>query len=237
MDVPANTDAHPICHPLTLGLWLSRFMPSLGSRSLLPSQAQLASGLLALGLLAGTGMLLARSSARGRALALAAISGTSGMLLQGALLLAFQARHGVLYGDLGLVLTLFMLGLAAGAFLPRLGVRPVTCALALVALAAAPAVAQPARLAWGPAALLLGLSGLASGALFGVAGRTLPGEGGSLYGADLAGGCLGALCAGLLLPFTGLAAGPILVAILALGATLLLGGKVRPDGQLSSPRG
>ena len=221
MAAPPNTDARPICHPLTLALWLSRFAPALSSRPLLPSPAMVAWGVVALSMVAGVGFLRAQGTARGRALALATLSGGAGMLLQGALLLAFQARNGVLYLDLGLLLTLFMAGMAAGAFLPRPGPRMLLGALAVAAIASALVVSHPARLSWASAAGFLFFSGAAGGALFAAAGRIDPSGSGPLYAADLAGGCLGALFAGLILPFVGIQAGPILVAILALGALVL----------------
>ncbi len=227
--VPSNEDARPICHPLTLALGLSRFAPRLSSASRLPARAWMAAAILALCAAAGLAGLALRAPAQREALALAALAGAGGMLLQASLLLAFQARHGVLYQDLGLLLTLFMGGMAGGAALrtPRPG--PLLAGLAGLALASALAVSHPARLPWALVAGLLALSGATGGALFGTAGRLAPAGSGPLYAADLAGGCAGALLAGLGLPFVSLPAGPLLVAGLALEA-LLLGRPARLRG-------
>ena len=216
-----NTDERSICHPLTLALWLSRFAPWIAARPLLPSSGAVVWTAAAFSLLGGALFLRARTSRKRQALALAALSGAGGMLLQAALLLAFQAWHGVLYLDLGLLLTLFMGGMAAGASFLKLGPRTLLALLALVAMASAFVVGHPAHLTWSSAALFLFLSGAAGGALFGTAGRIDPSGGGRLYASDLAGGCLGALLSGLLLPFVGIQAGPLLVAILALEALAL----------------
>lgn len=215
--VPPSTDARPICHTLTLALWLSRFAPGLAARPLRPPPGP-AGAALALAAAGAVGLLGATSAPRGRALLLAALAGGSGMVLQAALLMAFQARHGVLYQDLGLLTTLFMGGMAAGAGLLRVPPRGPLAALALAACATGLAAAFPARLTWAATSLLLPMAGAASGALFGAAGRLHPAGAGPLYAADLAGGCLGALAAALALPLMGLAAGPVLVAVLALGA-------------------
>jgi spermidine synthase len=225
---PSNTDTHSICHPLTLALWLSRFAPRTASRPLLPTWGTVVWAGAAVSLLVGVGLLRARTTEKGRALALAALSGAGGMLLQASLLLAFQAWHGVLYQDLGLLLTLFMGGMAAGASLLKLPPRTLLIALMLTSIVSFFAVSHPSRLSWPFAGLFLFLSGAGGGALFGAAGRIDPSGSGHLYAADLAGGCLSALLAALVLPLIGIQAGPILLLLLALGALATGMGKTLP---------
>jgi len=146
---------------------------------------------------------------------------------------------GSLYQDIGLLLTSFMIGLAAGAFaFDRLASSRPTPARGrgialLVALAllegmlALGAEEAGSLFRIGPAAGVLGACGALAAALFGHASRM----GGDdpvavvspLYAADLLGGCAGAVLGGLfLIPLLG--AGPVFLgmALVALAAMLLL---------------
>lgn len=152
------------------------------------------------------------------------------MILEGALLLGYQAARGVLYQDLGLLLTAFMGGLAAGAAAAdrRLAATPSRRAGAAVVLAAATVAGLTALVLTAgeggllPAFLLLLAAGGATGALFALATRTRDPERaiGPLYAADLLGGAAGSLLGSLwLLPLLGL---PLSAGLAALGAFALL---------------
>ncbi|MEW6756556.1 MAG: methyltransferase domain-containing protein, partial [Candidatus Latescibacterota bacterium] len=137
---PANRDSRPVCFQYTAILWLSLFLPALGMRPV-PAGAVPAAALLGgLGLVAA--VLVARRGRRARYTVLAAVAGFGGMVLESALLLGYQTRHGVLFRDLGLLVTLFMAGLSAGAAL-----------LAGRELHGGQTVAAGARLAWVTAGL------------------------------------------------------------------------------------
>jgi len=234
-DVPTNRDAKPVCYAFTMLLWLSRFFPSLNSMDL-PRQAApiLAAGLLLPWLALA---LLVRRRSRSRRALLAGAAGFLGMVSECALLLHHQTRCGALYQDLGLLLTLFMAGLAAGAWagdrLLRQGRRPGMPAL-LVLMAANLFLARLSALgATGGlplTALLLLVCGACCALLFAHAtgrGDPHPRRAVSpLYAADLAGGCLGSLAASLLLvPFLGLGGSALLLAALALFLVLPVTGR------------
>ena len=230
---PANTDDRPVCYAYTQVLWLSRFFPDMG-KVVLPSGAGLLRGilgpwglaLLAL-LLAGAAVLRRRDAARRSALVFAA--GFIGMVLEADLLLGYQVRSGVLYQDLGLLLTLFMSGLALGSAavgrrgreLSRwcgallLGGTSLLCA----AGAALPHLGAGASL--GLVGLQLGAAGFLTGGLFAYASlRSVDRQEAMiapLYAADLLGGCLGSAAGSLLLlPLLGMAETSLLLAGTAL---------------------
>jgi spermidine synthase len=173
-----------------------------------------------------------------------AVTGAAGMSWSLLILFAFQTRAGALYGQLGLLTALFMVGLAAGAGAMRgaaVGAERrnaaqarnsllVVCGLALLYAAALP-LALPAvgRLAeQGPLAavaghgVLLFLAGLVTGGLFpaGVgallaAGSSATDAAGRIETADHYGAALAALVSAVLfIPLFGLVATAWLVAAL-----------------------
>lgn len=234
----ANRDARPACYQATMVLWLSRHFPRLaalelpevGAADLVRAPVAWA-GLVAL--LAGFALARRRDVLR-RAL-YAGVAGFAGMLLEDVLLLHYQAHSGVLYQDLGLLLTAFMGGLALGAWgLERLGARDPGRLVPLALAALAVAIALLAGLDAAPSgatglpftALLLAAAGALVGAAYARAVlRGAPDAGavtGPVYAADLAGGCLGALLAGLVaIPMLGLPATAALAAAAALAALVL----------------
>ena len=242
-DARPNTDAWPACYQATQVLWLSRFFPRLAMADL-PDPARLAAAHpVALGAAALAGLallLLLRRVPRLRRALVVAVAGYAGMVLETVLLLHYQVKRGVLFSDLGLLLTLFMAGLAAGSLAAdRLARRD---------------SGPPALPRWPGAALLLALAALSAGAALGLvdghAGMLLtgahlvaagalvaalfswaslhdvPGQRevvSPLYAADLLGGCLGSLLASLaLFPWAGLSGSALSTAGVALLALLLV---------------
>ena len=98
-----------------LGLLLSVVMGAanvyLGLKAGMTVSASIPAAVIAMGVLRG---ILRRRSIPRRAL-LAGLAGFAGMLLETVLILNYQTNRGVLYQDLGLLLMLFMAGLALGA--------------------------------------------------------------------------------------------------------------------------
>lgn len=228
---PVNTDARPICYPYTLVLWLSRFFPRLATVEWLLGTGL---GMKAWAMVAGgwiVVLLFARRTAMWRAVLVAGAGGAAGMLIQSILLLHYQTHSGVLYRDLGLLITLFMAGLTLGALLLDRSLaqwKGPACllggALALdVALLCGLAVWLVRAGAWGglvSTGLLLGLVGLEAGGLFAYAsnrhGRGQAEAIAPLYAADLVGGCVAALLGTVLvIPLLGLDGGLLLAAFVA----------------------
>jgi spermidine synthase len=227
--VQINADLMPICYYYDLAVWLSRFYPGL-TRSFPPGEvAGPGSSLPDLAWLAlpmALGVLVVRWRRRWAPPAM-----------------AFQVLHGYVYAEVSLIVTTFMAGLALGAassdrLLQRrqaASASPARWALIglQVAIAAytgffllvlrlpspAPALVFP---------VLALLAGMLGGAAFPLvldlmaggpsAGRVV----GLLYGADLLGGCLGALMAGIIfIPLLGIPQTCALVALVALAGVLM----------------
>ena len=241
---PANTDTRPICYQYTLLIWLSKFFPDMTWIDLPTWRVEdlHQSPYSWMALLAIACVLVAlRRWAGARRAVLVAVAGLLGMVLETTLLLNYQVTRGVLYQDLGLLLTLFMAGLSLGAaWVARLAHRPsrpggVPRALGGALLGGFAAlsllIAGLIHAGWvtglAPTALLLVASGFLVAAVFAYA--TLQGQPDQrsavspLYAADLLGGCLGSIGASLfLVPVVGLTGTAAFLALLALGATLLL---------------
>jgi spermidine synthase len=228
----ANSDAQPSCYQATMLLWLARFFPRLGRVDLPEPEVSSVTGSpwIWAGAVAIAGLLLwsRRRGALRRAL-LAGLAGFAGMLLEAVLLLRYQAGSGVLYQNLGVLLTMFMAGLALGArgteILRGLGALGLA-ALLILGLAGA-CLPGAAVGGFGVAALLLLACGASVGAAF--AFSVLQGNPdakaavGPVYAADLAGGCAGSLIAGLVtIPMLGLSATSGLAAVVAVAALLLV---------------
>jgi spermidine synthase len=210
-----NRDDRPVCYQQTALLWLGKLLGG-------PQDARLPGRCAVLAVLAALAALTAaaRFTPRARAWALVAAASFAAMSLESMALLRYQASSGALYRDLGLLLTAFMLGLAGGGWgfaraagdaapTPRAwGVAPLLL-LALLALGFATMARAGLAFGLGPASALLLAAGAALAAIFGFASRMGPepglgpsgdgGPAGPLYAADLLGGCLGSLLAGLLL--------------------------------------
>ncbi|MFH1462854.1 MAG: hypothetical protein ABIO70_00500 [Pseudomonadota bacterium] len=236
---PASRDDHPGCYVLTLVMWLSRFVPDLAlldlsatARAWQRPLAAIAAGLALL----GAGLLWAarRHLRLGRAV-LAVSAGLLGTVTEGVLVTRFQLARGALFGDLGLLLTAFMAGLALGALALDVYDRrlpedtppsPWLARAVLLGCAAVPLAAVAMQVlgyapGLGGTALHLVTAGAATSALFGLASllRT-PGREPAvapLLGLDLLGGALGSLLVSLaLIPFLGLAGGAAAAGALAL---------------------
>jgi spermidine synthase len=240
-DVPENTDIRPVCYPYAVISWLSRFFPSLALADL-PGFGTEGKGFGKIGWILGIGLALlflgSRLRPAWRRLLLAVVAGFLGIVCESVLILAYQAKEGVLYQDIGLLLAAFMAGLALGAPVFRdliLGTgvkkkrtRGWGCALlagfSLLGFAAIGIVTGGAAGGLLLTAALLAAAGFLVGGLFAYASlrgvREQKNVIGPLYAADLIGGCLGAIMGSLaLIPLLGLAGtlkGMILLAALAL---------------------
>ena len=238
---PLNTDARPICYQFTALLWLSKFFPALTGLSFEEIENLVKEKRIWFGAAAGMLLLvffIARVRPSWRRVLLVAVAGFAGMVLETVLILQYQIRHGVLYRDLGMLITAFMLGLTAGAL-----------TLAMAARHGSP-FREPGR-KWGislvaglmllgsliilqtglgrfaglveTAALLAAAGSLVAGVFAYASLRGVPEQEkviSPLYAADLLGGCVGSVAASLILvPLLGMdltAAGMIGLSLLAL---------------------
>ncbi|MBU2502438.1 hypothetical protein KJ682_13985 [bacterium] len=235
-DVSANTDGRPDCFRHTLLLWLSRFRPAVGwVEAGSPTAANLFGSPWAWAIAAAWAVTVrfARRHPRLRRVVAMGAIGAAGMALEAAVLMDFQVRVGALYQDLGLLLCLFMLGMAlgsaagarwTGAFAGR--IWGPAGGLAAVALAAWWSMERGllGSLPAAGATLMFGASavGWAFALLGETAGSSPDRTASPLIAADLAGSALGSLAAGLvLIPLWGpggaaVGAALLSVAILAL---------------------
>ncbi len=113
-----NTDLRPVCYQYAFMIWLSKFFPhiSLLDFSFFIDQGSLTPSfqwLLYIGL--PIIFLLSRLWPTWRRVLLVAVAGFMGMVLETILILYYQAKHGVLYQDIGILLMSFMAGLALGS--------------------------------------------------------------------------------------------------------------------------
>lgn len=233
--VPVNSDGRPVCYAATLLYELARFFPQLVPADLAAWEPRrLARSAWPWLALAGAAVLLMlgrRRDASRRAL-LAGLAGGSGMLLECALLLGYQTRSGVLYRDLGLLMTAFMAGLALGAAaVDRAGSSTARSALSVAAFAAT-ALGSAAWLQAGSpggllasSALLLAVGFLVAAVVAHASRLRDPDQArvvAPVYAADLAGGCAGSLVAGVvLIPILGLPGTALAAAVTIAGAFFL----------------
>jgi spermidine synthase len=229
---PENRDGQPIAYLYATTTWLSKFWPALIGSD--PSRAadvrhwpvswRSAALVLAVALLA-LAFLVRRVSPRGRGAMLAFAAGWSGMVLETVVLLHYQATHGALFEDIGVLMMAFMAGSVVGASW-RARLRPgLRAALLLTALSAWAAqsrwlVLSGTGLGVVSAAILLAGIGATVAGLFACASERLAEQDdagiGVIYAADVFGGCLGAIAASLaLVPLTGLGATALVVAAIA----------------------
>ncbi len=221
--VRLNRDLAPICYYYDLALWLSRFYPRAQRtwRRMFEGAGLIRLWWVAVPLALGVG--LVRWRRRWAVPFAVAAIGLAEMTMEVVILFAFQVLHGTVYAQVSLIVTAFMAGLALGGagsnrLLARFPSHPLRwreqrrVRHALIGVQAAVAVYSglfPLILSLPIPAptLVLPLLALAAGALTGMAfplaAALVPGEAGRaaglLYGADLVGGCVGALLASVLL--------------------------------------
>jgi hypothetical protein len=215
---PVNTDTRPICYQYTILIWLSKFVPS----SILWdfSFPELSGGrkTFILVVLSLPFLLLMRSSWSIKRTVLTGMAGFAGMVLETILLLHYQTKHGILFQDIGILLTGFMGGLALGAFaFARMQYRiSKGFGIALFAGFAGLSAVIGLEISSGSDAGLLEILGLLAltgffvSGVFAFAGLYAAGDQGEviapLYAADMIGGCMGSVLASLVLaPLAGLA--------------------------------
>jgi len=241
---PLNTDTRPICYQLTALLWLSKFFPDLTGLSFGQIEGLAINNGVWIGTAAGLLVLLfllARVRPAWRGALVVGVAGFAGMVLETVLILQYQTRHGVLYRDLGILITAFMLGLAAGALTLAAASRGKSryraigrqWGIGLIAGFAALGTVVYFQARSEGFSGLEATSGLLAAAGFLVAGvfaytglRWASGQENAispLYAADLFGGCIGSVAASLLIvPLAGMDMTAAAVVVMSLAALLLV---------------
>jgi spermidine synthase len=235
--VPVNTDDRPVCYHYAVALWLSKFYPTVFSISAISGRNATFIAIIIVLILVGIFVHFRRRAFR--LPLIVAVAGFAGMLLETLLLLKYQVKTGVLYQNIGLLLTLFMLGLTLGAlsvdrYVARgradsIRISGFILLLILVFTSGLSALGVRLALFDGlfPTGILLILSGFSVSAIFSYASfagnvdqtRLIA----PLYAADLVGGALGTVAASLfLIPLAGLAATALTAAFVALLSILVL---------------
>jgi len=244
-----NHDFRPVAYLYSLALWgevaglpaLDWLAPGFGGRGFFMLYA-----VPIIVILIALLLIFRRGGLYGRVSFAIATTGLSGMVIEVALLLAYQSYYGYLYERLGLIMALFMLGLfigsryAAASLLklstPFRGIIAIESgfmllAIALMLMASFPGSAMSGvsltammllagALTGAEYPLALAVSGGPEGVRTGAAGR--------FYGLDLIGSGAGALLSGLvLIPLLGIAFTAVFVLLLKAVSTgfLLAGGR------------
>jgi len=237
-----NRDAAPVAYGYAAVVWLSTFYPALSPAAdadRLPTRTPVtAACLLVLAVAAWWG---SRTRARAGWMSLLVVSAAT-MGVESVVLLQYQVLHGVMFVNVGALLTCFMAGLAVGAWRAdraavrrRLFGRPwsLTLVLGYVGLLGMALTRFPSPPGWLATGATLAFAGGTAGLVFGALTHERPGEPsravGAFYAADVFGGAVAAWLAPLvLIPVLGLdgaaaLAGAAAVALLPLGATLASG--------------
>jgi spermidine synthase len=240
---PPNSDLKPICYRHTIVIWLTKFFPSLSTISWLDKGHWISfSGWMWIGGVVLAVLLFFRLwGGSFRRVILAGVAGFLGMIFESVLILYYQVKVGVLYQDIGILLTSFMAGLAIGAPVTEKGLtrkgqlqRKIRywgfCLLSGFSLLAG-TVALMMQIGYEielkETVLLLAASGFVVAGVFVCAGRSGPRNQEAavapVYGADLWGGCLGALLAGVIMvPLWGLPAAVYFTIMLAAFSMILI---------------
>jgi hypothetical protein len=219
-----NTDIRPICYPYTILSWLSKFIPSLTYWNFTFPEFR-SIHIAFLGLLFSLPLLLpALFLWPWRCFFLVMIMAFAGMVLETILLLHFQTQNGILYQDIGILMTAFMAGLALGAAVPAKLHQPITkrhgiflsAGFLILSIAIGWRIQSGGNSGLLEISCFLILSGLLTAGVFAYAGLRLKSDPNkaivSLYTADLLGGCLGSIFTSLLLaPFVGLSTTAFLI--------------------------
>ncbi|MDM8522095.1 hypothetical protein QUF80_01885 [Desulfococcaceae bacterium HSG8] len=112
-----NTDTRPVCYQYSGMIWLSKFIPGMIHKDIsfsdLSDRARMM--MCAVVICPVLLFLLARGRPGMRSVLLAGLAGFIGMILETMLMLYYQVKHGVLFQNIGILLMMFMAGLAAGS--------------------------------------------------------------------------------------------------------------------------
>jgi spermidine synthase len=240
-----NTDMHPVCYQYSSMIWLSKFIPKMINWDisfLVKLNAMGFNQYTFLFLILCGLFLLVRCFSGFRGIALVAIAGFLGMILETVILLHYQTKSGILFQNIGVLLMAFMAGLAAGSIVvmkiakthihgfEKIGKR-IGSAL-LVGFGILNSAIIGLLYTGFPSGIIItsvlqvGAGFLVSGVFAVVSLRGVTDQKqvvSPLYAADLLGGCLGSLMGSLVLvPFLGMMQTAGTMSLLALASLLLI---------------
>jgi spermidine synthase len=239
-----NTDLRPVCYQYAFMIWLSKFFPRLSLMdfsSFIDQWTVRPSFQWLLYLCLPVAFFLSRLWPVWRRVLLVAVAGFIGMVLETILILHYQAKHGVLYQDIGILLMSFMAGLALGSMIINKRMvrlmnqrKParwygigLLVGFILLGLIIAAAITLGALSGLAQTSLLLAAAGFLVAGIFAYVSlykiQDQKSVISSLYSADLIGGCAGSLLAGLILiPVAGLDITTRAMVVLAVFSILLV---------------
>lgn len=116
---PLNSDRHLVCYQASMLIWLAKFYPPFAQVRFSPERIGHGRGLIGfiLFLVLITWLLRAiRRFPNIRRLVIVALAGLLGMIFETVLLLHYQIQKGILYQHIGLLMMMFMVGLAMGSY-------------------------------------------------------------------------------------------------------------------------
>ncbi|MCB4755804.1 MAG: hypothetical protein LHV69_02445 [Elusimicrobia bacterium] len=225
---PVNSDLSPISHVLVWRVWLAKFIAPiyfLGPLIIVFILAWMTSRVWR----------IRRDWARHKSELLLFSMGFSGMILEVAILLLFQALSGALYWQMGLLFSSFMLGLAGGSGLsakvtwnkPSLLLNGLTLSLGAYSFAGWFLIQKTSFLPESALGFCMGLfiPGVMIGAAYPIAAQIEAGRAAQLYAADLWGSALGAFLAGsCLIPLLGQPTTFLVSGLALVGSVFIAGG-------------
>jgi len=247
----SNLDLAPLAVFQTLVFWNKQFSPAFSR--LLESLTNLDLGIIAVLIGAVTLLFLYLLKRKPRLAGLTivysiATTGFFGMLVNLIMIFAFQVFYGYLYRQIGILISVFMAGAAVGSFLLARHIEEIKNAwklfikleITIAVFSCLLALSIP-KLSGCPVFIFISLffvPGFLVGLEFPLAGKIYlrgrkeaAGTAGALYAADLAGGWLAGILAGIvLLPVLGLAKSVMIAVIFKLGSLslLFLGQETKP---------
>jgi len=238
MNAPLNRDSRPICFQYAVTLWLSKFFPRLGQTGFrlfdVDRLKQPSLGWSMFLILPIFFLIVRRRAGLSRVL-LVGMAGFAGMLSETLLIMFYQIKRGVLYQDIGLLLTTFMAGLAVGAWMLGRGKSIITRRLGAILLIGFGLFSG--IIAWWTGssagaglitiAIALFLTGWFVAAIFTYASLYRVKDQrlavGPIYAADLIGGAVGALIGSLLIiPLAGLSITALLMVYIIFISLLII---------------
>ena len=234
---PVNSDVKPVCYHYTMAIWLSKFFPGITSQSFYSNEygdGKYNSYPSVLLILFALLFILGRKYLPFKRIMLAAAAGFLGMVYETILILYYQVTCGILFQDIGILITSFMTGMTLGSYsIVKFAVRVnggyvipgrvgiiLLLVLSLINFIFSTFIIKE-NVGLAGSSLLLVFTGFATAGLFTYASlnrvKSQRKAVSSLYPADLAGSCAGTLGASLfLIPVSGLASTGLLLGILSI---------------------